>query len=54
MNKWMTAINAQIHRLFIKQYNVPADNYQSRGYASTNNNIAAYRAVISRSFVNIY
>ncbi|CAM9166452.1 unnamed protein product [Ascophyllum nodosum] len=31
MNKWMTAINAQIHRLFIKQYNVPADNYQSRG-----------------------
>lgn len=31
MNKWMTAINAQIHGLFIKLYNVPEDNYWSQG-----------------------
>lgn len=31
MNRWMTAINAQIHGLFIKQYNVPQDNYWSQG-----------------------
>lgn len=32
MNKWMTAINAQIHSLFIKLYNVPEDNYWSQGW----------------------
>lgn len=31
MNKWMTAVNAQIHGLFIKLYNVPEDNYWSQG-----------------------
>ncbi|CAM9142326.1 unnamed protein product [Ectocarpus sp. 6 AP-2014] len=31
LNKWMTAINAQIHGLFIKLYNVPEDNYWSQG-----------------------
>ncbi|CAM9178970.1 unnamed protein product, partial [Hapterophycus canaliculatus] len=31
MNRWMTAINAQIHGLFIKMYNVPDDNYWSQG-----------------------
>ncbi|CAN0100971.1 unnamed protein product [Scytosiphon promiscuus] len=31
MNRWMTAINAQIHGLFIKMYNVPEDNYWSQG-----------------------
>lgn len=31
MNRWMTAINAQIHGLFIKLYNVPDDNYWSQG-----------------------
>lgn len=31
MNKWMTAINAQIHSLFIKMYNVPDDDYWSQG-----------------------
>lgn len=31
MEKWMTAINAQIHVLFIKLHNVPEDNYWSQG-----------------------
>lgn len=31
MQRWMTAINAQIHRMFIKRYNVPEDNYRSQG-----------------------
>lgn len=31
MEKWMTTINAVIHGLFIKRYNVPEDNYLSQG-----------------------
>ncbi|CAM9932796.1 unnamed protein product [Scytosiphon promiscuus] len=31
MQRWMTAINGQIHRMFIKRYNVPEDNYWSQG-----------------------
>eukprot|EP00903_Cladosiphon_okamuranus_P011132 g10508.t1 len=31
MEKWMTAINARIHGMFIKLYNVPEDNYRSQG-----------------------
>lgn len=31
MEKWITAINAVIHGLFTKRYNVPEDNYDSQG-----------------------
>lgn len=31
MTEWMTAINAEIHRLFVKLYDVPEDNYWSQG-----------------------
>lgn len=31
MEKWMTAINAEIHDLFINMYNVPEDNFWSEG-----------------------
>ena len=31
MDKWMTAVNAEVHSLFIKMYNVPEDNYWSQG-----------------------
>lgn len=31
MDKWMMAVNAEVHNLFIKMYNVPEDNYWSQG-----------------------
>lgn len=31
MDKWMAAINAQIHENFVNKYNIPADNYRSQG-----------------------
>lgn len=31
MEKWMTAINAEVHDLFVKMYDVPEDNYWSQG-----------------------
>ena len=31
MSEWMTAVNAQVHWLFTKRYNVPEDNYWGQG-----------------------
>lgn len=31
VDRWMKAINGQIHSIFVKQYNVPEDNYTSMG-----------------------
>lgn len=31
MKRWMAAINAQINALFIRQYDVPEDDYRSQG-----------------------
>lgn len=31
MTKWMTAINAQIYSLFLKNFTPPEDNYWGRG-----------------------
>lgn len=31
MSEWMTAVNAHVHWLFTKRYNVPEDNYWSQG-----------------------
>lgn len=31
MNRWMTAINAQINFVFIKAHGVPSDNYWDKG-----------------------
>lgn len=31
LNEWLTAVNAEIHALFVKLYEVPEDNYWSRG-----------------------
>lgn len=31
MEEWMEVINEQIHALFIRQYNVPEDDYRSQG-----------------------
>lgn len=34
MEDWMDAINDQIHALFIRQYNVPEDDYWSQGWVN--------------------
>eukprot|EP00903_Cladosiphon_okamuranus_P006316 g6191.t2 len=31
MNKWMQAVHAEVHSIFIKTYNVPDDNFWSQG-----------------------
>lgn len=31
MNRWMTAINSQIHGLFVKLHDIPEDDYQGQG-----------------------
>eukprot|EP00752_Nemacystus_decipiens_P009298 g8309.t1 len=31
MNDWMGAINVQIHALFIREYNIPEDDYRDQG-----------------------
>lgn len=48
MEDWMDAISDQIHALFIRQYNVPGDDYWSQGWVNH-----AIVAVIKESSITV-